>query len=97
MIRRLVYIGTEARGATDAVVDPGATIRDDADTSVTGVAFQDNETLVQVLEGPSTAIDRLIDTILAQRGRAAIDIVEDREVPARAFGDTAMHRIVRRG
>jgi hypothetical protein len=91
-MHRLIYIsrslvGTDP-GALDAIVDRSATLNQRQ--GITGMLWSDGSSFAQVLEGESQAVAETMNRIRVNRRHTEIEVVLDRPVVQRMFGQWAM-------
>lgn len=94
MLRRVIYISRSVIGADPkgiaAIVS--SSIRWNAEVKVTGMLWADGNSFAQVLEGDLHEVDLTMDRIRADRRHTEIDVLLDRAVLSRQFGDWSMRQ-----
>jgi hypothetical protein len=94
MLRRIIYvsrslIGSDTRGL-DAILS--SSIRWNTEVQVTGMLWANGTNFAQVLEGHPDKIGLTMDRIRSDHRHADIDVLLDREVRGRQFGNWSMWR-----
>jgi len=57
---------------------------------VTGLLYTEKDTFLQAIEGPDDSIEDLLDRLLEDRRHRDLEILSDRVIDAREFGDWTM-------
>jgi hypothetical protein len=74
----------------DAVLS--TSIRRNAESALTGMLWADGKSFAQVLEGDPDDVGRTMERIREDRRHADIEVLLDRPVLSRQFGDWSMRR-----
>jgi hypothetical protein len=96
MIKQIKYISRFARPMTAADIEAlaEAAARKNAELGVTGVLLAAGGVFFQILEGPKEAVDRLFETIVADRRHEQVLLLGSREgVESRVFDNWAMGKV----
>nr|WP_184059913.1 BLUF domain-containing protein [Sphingomonas aerophila] len=95
-VRRVVYISKSRVGSDptelDAIVARSSALNNVA--GVTGMLWSNDACFAQVLEGEHDAVDETMKRILADPRHFDVELVSDRTVTRRLFGEWAMIRSV---
>ena len=94
MLRRVIYISRSLIGADPQKIEEviSSSIRRNAEVEVTGMLWADGESFAQVIEGGSDQVGLTMDRIRNDRRHADIEVLLDRAVLSRQFGDWSMRR-----
>ena len=91
-MRQLLYISSSTPGHTPAdlprILDQSR--HNNAIDGVSGLLWSDGRRFLQVLEGPEESVGAAFARISADPRHRAIVVLDDRDVPAREFGDWSM-------
>lgn len=92
MLRRIVYIsrsliGSDPNGLEEIL---SSSIRRNAEVAVTGMLWVGNDNFAQVIEGNPEDVGRAMDRIRADRRHTDIEVLLDRPVLSRQFGNWSM-------
>lgn len=93
-MRRIIYISKSLTKAGLAELDAivAASIALNTKTGITGMLWSDGANFVQVIEGGHDEVGAAMDRIRADPRHTDIEVVLDRAVVSRQFGDWAMQR-----
>lgn len=94
MLRRVIYISRSLISADPQEIEAvtSSSIRRNAEVEVTGMLWADGESFAQVLEGGSDQVGLTMDRIRNDRRHTDIEVLLDRAVLSRQFGDWSMRR-----
>jgi hypothetical protein len=94
MLRRVIYVSRSLIGADPeriaAIVS--SSIRWNAEVEVTGMLWADGKSFAQVIEGSSDEVGLTMDRIRTDRRHADIEVLLDRAIILRQFGEWSMRR-----
>jgi hypothetical protein len=94
MVRRIIYVSRSLIGADplgfDAILS--SSIRWNTDVQVTGMLWADGANFAQVIEGHPDKVGLTMDRIRSDYRHTDIDVLLDREVLSRQFGNWSMWR-----
>jgi hypothetical protein len=93
-MRRVAYISRSLIDASDAVLDAMVSLSSirNAAVGITGMLWSDDTYFVQVLEGEHDCVGKTLGRIRADRRHTDLEVVFDREVRSRIFGEWGMIR-----
>lgn len=91
-MRRVIYTSVSLVGTDPAALEAILSVSADRNgrTGITGMLWSDGEHFAQVLEGEPDFVGATMDRILADHRHRDIDIVLDRSVRVRLFGQWSM-------
>jgi hypothetical protein len=94
-VRQVVYCSQAADtlGAEDVFRIVQISARNNVARQLTGFLSFGNGWFVQLLEGPSEEIDRLLSTLADDERHGSLTVVSDRTVPGRRFAKWRMQRL----
>jgi hypothetical protein len=94
MLRRIIYISRSLIGADPEMLAAIvlSSIRWNAEVEVTGMLWADGESFAQVIEGGHDEVERTMDRIRTDRRHTDIEVLLDRAVLSRQFGNWSMRR-----
>jgi hypothetical protein len=94
MIRRIIYVSRSLISAEPAGIDAivSSSIKWNSEFRVTGMLWANGVHFAQVLEGEADNVRSTMDRILNDRRHADIDVLLDRAVMSRQFGNWSMRR-----
>lgn len=92
MLRRLIYVSRSMIGADPGEMDAilSSSIRQNTELEVTGVLWAHADNFAQVIEGAPDDIGQTMDRIRADRRHSHLEVLLDRPVLSRQFGDWSM-------
>jgi hypothetical protein len=93
-MRRFIYISRSLIGMDAEVLASilATSVTLNERCGITGMLWWSADTFVQVLEGPSEAVNDTMGRIAADPRHTDIEIVEDREASSRIFGCWSMNK-----
>ncbi|WP_380784313.1 BLUF domain-containing protein [Sphingomonas sp. R86520] len=96
MLRRLIYISRSMIGADPKQVEAivSTSIRRNAPLELTGMLWADGESFAQVIEGDPHRLEQTMDRIRIDRRHLDIEVLLDRSVASRQFGNWSMRQAV---
>ncbi|SFO10609.1 BLUF domain-containing protein [Sphingomonas sp. OK281] len=94
MLRRIIYISKSRMGPDPSGIAAivSSSISRNAKTDVTGMLWADGHHFAQVLEGDPSAVEQTMGRIRTDLRHADIEVLFDRQVSSRQFGQWSMRR-----
>lgn len=92
MLRRLIYVSRSLIGADPEGMAAilSSSVRWNTELEVTGVLWAHSDNFAQVIEGEPDKVGRTMDRIGSDRRHVDIEVLLDRTVLSRQFGDWSM-------
>lgn len=91
---QLIYVSSKTPTAADIDLDELVELagRGNARDGITGLLFSDGRRFLQVIEGPKSAIERLVARLKRDPRHRALVTLSRRAIAAREFGNWSMAR-----
>ena len=91
-MRQILYVSRAAERADQATLDAiiQRSRHNNALDGVTGLLWTDGDRFVQVIEGDDRAVGEAIERISADPRRRDVEVLHDRSIVQREFGDWSM-------